>query len=558
MTMKIVTTEEMQAIEKAAVAGGLSPAAQLQTAGRRVAEAIDEWMGVEGRRVLVLVGPGNSGDIGLVAARHLLERAVIVQVVTWNREPDQDEIWQQAIEYGVPVLRTTQDPGLVQAKQYLDESDVVVDALLGGGSLLPIEGDLKKLLAAMGETFDRRRRPVDGPLCAPAEGLVATHRPTLVAIDVPSGLDANSGRLDAAAVPADMTVALTAAWRGHVTGGGPQACGKLVVADIGVPADLYAGINIELVTPARVAQLLPQRPASACKRDFGQALAVAGSVNQVGSPTLVAMAATRVGAGGVTVAVPQPIYPLVAAGLLEARYLLLPHDMGVVAPDASRVLQPELENHQAILIGPGLGREKATRTWLESFLGGQSSAEKHRVGFRHVPEDEIQEANMKLPPLIFDGDALDLLRNTENWWRVLPADSILILRPDEAANLLGCEPAEVDSDRFGRAVEAARSWQQVLVLTGACSLVVAPNGTVATMPFANPAMATSGSGDVLAGTILGLRAQAMPAYEAALAGAYLHGLAGELARHSLDQPGVIARDLLDYLPQTIGRLWGRL
>jgi hydroxyethylthiazole kinase-like uncharacterized protein yjeF len=553
--LKIVTTEEMRRIETAADAGGLSFDQMMENAGRAVAEVINEWIGAEGARVLVLVGPGNNGGDGLVVARHLIDMEAIVNLYVWKRNTEVDKNWELAMARDIPVVFTADDADLQALRSLLTEADIVVDALLGTGVTRPIEGDLKSLLDEARAVIDRRRRPVDGPSVAPAEGVAQTDSPVVVALDVPSGLNSDDGALDPAALPADLTVTLAAAKRGHVLFPGAGAVGKLVVGDIGIPPDLYADITLEMATPAQIAGLLPARPAGAHKGTFGKALVVAGSVNYTGAAYLTAGSATRVGTGLVTLAPPQAIYPIVASRLAEATYLLLPHDMGVLAPDAVKVLSEKIGDYDALVLGPGFGQEKPTEEFLSQLLSGQQVARKRRLGF--AGEEETQEASskgVKLPPLVVDADGLNLLAKIDNWWEQLPPETILTPHPGEMARLMGCETREVQAHRFDCAAEMAAKWGHIVVLKGAYSVISAPDGRITVLPFANPAMATAGSGDVLAGAVVGMRAQGLAPFEAALVGAYLHGLAGELARDAVGDAGVVAGDLMGLLPFAISRL----
>jgi NAD(P)H-hydrate epimerase len=555
--LKIVTTEEMRRIEIAADAGGLSFDQMMENAGRAIAEAIDEWVGADGLTVLVLVGPGNNGGDGLVAARHLAEMGASVMLYVWKRTTEGDKNWDLALAHSIPVTMMSGDADLHTLRAWLTKADLVVDSLLGTGVTRPIEGDLKQLLNEARTVIDDRRRPSDGPLVAPAEGMARANPPVVVALDVPSGLNSDDGKLDPVALPADMTVTLAAAKRGHILLPGAGAVGKLVIGDIGISPELYADIKLEMATPAQISGFLPARPAGAHKGTFGKALIIAGSVNYTGAAYLAAGSATRVGTGLVTLAPPQAIYPIVAARLAEATYLLLPHDMGVLTPDAVKILSEKVRDYDALLIGPGLGQEKPTADFLSHLLEGQKTPHERRLGFAREEEDEKEHSTsdqIKLPPLVADADGLNLLANVKNWWELLPSETILTPHPGEMARLMGCETKEVQADRIGCAIQMADKWGHVVVLKGAHTVVAAPGGRVSALPFANPAMATAGSGDVLAGAIVGMRAQGLASFEAALVGAYLHGLSGELARDALGDAGVVAGDLMGLLPLAIARL----
>ncbi len=556
MTIKIVTTEEMRQIETAADAGGVSFAQMMENAGRAVAEVVDEWMGAEGATVVVLVGPGNNGGDGLVAARSLVEMGATVQAYVWKRETQHDRNWDLMLEKGVPVTWLKDDPDLTGLRRLVGEADVVVDALLGTGIERPIKGDLARLLETVHDVLGERRRPHDASLCAPAEGTLEIVTPTVVAVDVPTGLNSDTGALDPIAPKADLTVTMAAVKCGHILSPGVTAVGKLVVADIGIPEDLSSHVQLEMASPSLVASLLPERPADANKGTFGKALIVAGSVNYTGAPQLAAMSAVRCGAGLVTLAVPQAIHPIVAARLIEATYVLLPHDMGVLAPEAVKVLAAEVKGYDALLIGPGLTQEKPTAEFLAQLLGGAQAASRRRAGFLHRDGEEETGDSFVLPPLVVDADALNLLAKTDRWWRLLPPRTILTPHPGEMARLIGCETHEVVADRIACAKDMAARWGHIVVLKGAYSLVADPDGRVVVLPFANPALATAGSGDVLAGAIVGMRAQGLLAFEAAVTGGYLHGLSGELARDSMYEVGIGAGDLPGLIPMAIRQLRG--
>jgi hydroxyethylthiazole kinase-like uncharacterized protein yjeF len=558
MSIKIVTTAEMRAIEAAADSGGVSYAQMMENAGRAVAQAIDEWMGAAGATILVLVGPGNNGGDGLVAARYLSEMGATVHVYVWKRNVQNDKNWELLRPLPIPCVFMKEDSALTTLRDQVRRCDVVVDALLGTGIERPIRGDLEQLLAAVTEELAARRKPRDTALCAPAEGAVERITPTLVAVDVPSGLNSDTGALDPATPEADLTVTMAAVKRGLILSPGMRAVGKLVVADIGIPADLSSHIGLEMASPALVAGLLPARPCDANKGTFGKAMIVAGSVNYTGAPQLAAMAAVRAGTGLVTLAFPQAIHPIVAARLIEATYLLLPHDMGVLAPGAVKVLADRVSNYDALLLGPGITQEKPTAEFIEALLGGHQSGVRRRVGFLHTGGNTEGDDGdgVRLPPLVVDADGLNLLAKMEGWWQRLPSPAVLTPHPGEMARLVGCSTAEVLADRIGCATEMAAKWGHVVLLKGAHSLVAAPDGRLVVLPFANPALATAGSGDVLAGVVVAMRAQGLPAFEAAVVGGYLHGLAGELARDLIYEAGVTAGDLPGLLPTALRRLHG--
>jgi NAD(P)H-hydrate epimerase len=297
---------------------------------------------------------------------------------------------------------------------------------------------------------------------------------------------------------------------------------------------------------------LPPRPPDAHKGTFGRALIVAGSSNYTGAARLAGAAAVRAGAGLVTLAVPIPIHEPVAAGLAEATYILLPHELGVVAEPAAEVLAEVVDRYDALLLGPGLGREQETIAFVERLLAGK--VDRRSVGF--LPTEEPSVASVVLPPLVVDADGLNILAEWPAWHERLPPGTVLTPHPGEMARLMGCSTREVQEDRVEVARRQAKAWGHVVVLKGAYTVVAAPDGRTVLEPFANPGLATGGTGDVLAGVVVALRAQGLPPFEAAAAGAYLHGLAGELAWADLGEAGMAAGDLLRYLPQAWRRVVG--
>ncbi len=548
--MKLVTVEEMKRLEREADAHGHSYAAMMERAGRAVAEAIRQRVDLTNKRVLVLVGPGNNGGDGLVAARYLSQAGAQVVCYLWKSREDDPNL-KLVRGRGIHCLQDTKP-----LRNALRNADVIVDALLGTGVSRPIGGSLKELLDMVREVVHERRNGTDDdltPLCPPLVKAPPTApSPLIVAVDVPSGLNCDTGAVDPATLPADLTVTFAAAKRGQFAFPGAGILGELVVADIGIDPSLAADIKVEVADPRTVRALLPLRPLDAHKGTFGRVMIVAGSVNYTGAPYLAAAAAARVGAGLVTLAPPQPLHPILAAKLSEATFLLLPHDLGVLTPNAIPVLAPALKGYAALLVGPGLGREKETVAFVHQLLGVMSRNAPRRIGFHR--EEEHREREISLPPLVVDADGLNALAEAKEWWHALPEGSILTPHPGEMARLVGSDAKSINRDRMAVARAKAAKWRQIVVLKGAHTIVAAPDGRATVIPFANPALATAGTGDVLAGSIVGLLAQGVPPFDAAVCGAYLHALAGQIVSEHTGDAGLLAGDLLPALPQAIRRL----
>ncbi len=584
--MKIVTTDEMRTLEKATDAAGWTYHDMMETAGKAVAAAIEtQFTHLAPGPVLVLVGPGNNGGDGLVAARYLQSWDWDPRVYAWKRPgAKSDANFHKLLTAGIPLKHAEEDPDLAQLRSWLGDAMIVVDALLGTGVARPITGDLanilkltrqfvveQPLLVSLLSSVERNEAGgaysalfnLSAPLAMVKRfSQVQSSKIKVVAVDCASGLDCTTGAIDPSTLPASLTVTFAYPKHGHLLGQGPAVTGALLTADIGIPEDLGVNNLIELATPEMIARLLPARPITAHKGTFGRALIVAGSVYYTGAAALAAQAAVRAGAGLVTLATPRPLHGILASSLLEVTWLPLAHDMGVLASDAACMIEEKLKEYKALLIGPGLSTEKETAAFLKAFFQPDvpKARQRTRLGFAASPREEGAAASGEqgagvrndLPPLVVDADALNWLAQQENWPALLPPNSILTPHPGEMARLCRLEGdghTAVQADRWGLAARQARAWNQIVVLKGAYTVIAAPTGRVRVLPFANPALATAGSGDVLAGAITALLAQGLAPFDAAVAGAYLHGLAGELVAARMGPAGAAASDIAASLPE---------
>jgi len=533
----IVNTQQMQAAEKAADASGLSYDQMMENAGRVVAQAIESHFDIAGVQVLILVGPGNNGGDGLVVARYLSQTGAAVAVYVWKRNIDDDKNWALLEQTSVIKVWYSDDADESRLTRLLAESGIIVDALLGTGVSRPIEGSLAELLDQTKAIVNARRAQQDGPLIDPALPVSDDEfGPAVIAVDVPSGLNSDTGAVDPHTLPADLTVTLAAIKYGHIVMPGPSVVGQLVVGDIYILPEHYPDdVTLEMATGRKVAALLPPRPVGAHKGTFGTALLVTGSTNYTGAGILAGQAAYRIGTGLVTLAPPRTIYPILASRFAEAIYLPLPDENGAIAVEAVPLLRQKIADVDAVLIGPGLGQHKATVSFLS----------------------ELMENLVSLPPSVLDADALNILAQQTEWWTLLPPNCILTPHPGEMARLTGTSTKDVQEARLEMATQMAAKWSQIVLLKGAHTIVAAPDGRTMVMPFANPALAKAGSGDVLAGAVVGLLTQGLSPFDAAVAGAYLHGLSGELARENLGATSVIAGDLVGFLPLALREVVGK-
>ncbi|MDP2931567.1 MAG: NAD(P)H-hydrate dehydratase [Chloroflexota bacterium] len=512
MPMKIVTIEEMRQLEQACAGIGIPTSMLMENAGKAVAEETKRILGVlKEQRIVVLIGPGNNGGDGLVAARYLHDWGAKVSVVLFAGRPENDQNLKLVKEQGITCLQ------LAENRDGLDDvlatATAVIDALFGTGKSRPLTGIYANGLQKVSEA--KKQRP----------------QLRIIALDLPSGLNADTGAVDPACLYADETVTLGFAKPGLFNPPGAERAGRITVVDIGIPFQLAAKVMRELLTAEWAGSILPKRSITANKGSFGRVLVVAGSINYIGAAYLACSGAMRTGAGLVTLATAASLQPILAAKLTEATYLPLPESSpGVISEEATRLIFQEHHRYDALLVGCGLGQNPSVVRFVKSMLIEREPA---------------------LPPLVLDADALNIIAGIPDWWRWLADDAILTPHPGEMARLMGVSIEEVQSDRSGAAVKAATMWHKTVVLKGAYTVIATPDGRLRVSPFANPGLASAGTGDVLSGIIAGLVGQGVPLADAAAGGVYLHGQAGEMVRSELGDTGMLASDLLPVLPRVI-------
>jgi ADP-dependent NAD(P)H-hydrate dehydratase / NAD(P)H-hydrate epimerase len=508
--MKIVTVAQMRELERRAVDSGVSEDSLMETAGlsvaRRIAQIID---GIRGKRVVVIVGPGNNGGDGMVAARYLADWGGLVTLyMTSGRR--RDDKFEDCRARHVRVVEAVDDLGHLELASYVSLADVVVDAVLGIGNDRPLNDQLRVVFEELARL--KREQP----------------KLKYVALDVPSGLEADSGNTDDACFPATITLTLGAPKVGLYRFPGASYVGNVEVLNIGLPGELDGDFPLELCDEAAVAQLIPERPLDGHKGSFGDLLVVAGSRRFIGAPVLATTAAYRAGAGLVTLAAPETASRLAGPGLAEQVHLPLPETSdGHVAAHAASELRAAANKSAALLIGPGLGNVDSVRSLMHMLLLTEPPLETHTV---------------------IDADALNALSQTYRWWESLKTPAVLTPHPGEMGRLLGTSTSLVQDDRIDTARRAAELWNQVVVLKGAHTVIASPDGRAAISPYANPALASAGTGDVLAGIIGALLAQRLGPYDAARLGVHVHASAAERVSRRIGSSGLLASDLHGEIP----------
>ena len=562
--MLIVTTSEMRRIEQAAVDAGATWPGLMEQAGWGVAqEALRLLASAEQRSAAVLVGPGNNGGDGLVVARHLHDAGVRVALYVWRRDTDAPDLnWQRCRERDIAFTLAADDAAGTELRRILARSALLVDAMLGVGVSRPLSGDLLRIVQAVNQL--RTFIFLHSAFC-------------ILSVDLPTGVASDTGAVLGEAIRADITVATGLLKRGLLLYPGKSYAGRVVVADLDLPPAALETTMSETLSAKLARGLLPARPDDSHKGTYGKAMVVAGSVHYPGAATLATTAALRAGAGLVTLATGRST--LGVGRSPEVTLLPLPEaEWGVLGEPAAGELLKKLAGYTALLVGPGLGHEEPTGAFLQRLAGLHRSAGRSRVGFLHgdaeptreasrsprgrvgffsggdeaAKEEEEKEAD-ELPPTVIDADGLNLLAKIDDWYEHLPKGRLVLTpHPGEMRRLLGTEELDADSPKV--AADAAKRWGQVVVLKGATTVVASPEGRTLLHAAGNPALATAGTGDVLAGTIVGLLAQGLSPFDAAALGVYLHGAAGAIVRDEVGDMGAIASDLLARLPQAIRRL----
>lgn len=564
--IRIATIEQIRAIESTADANGYAYADMMDNAGRAVADRVAIILkDVEQARVVVLVGGGNNGGDGLVAGLYIAQTNADIDVLFYLLSERDDDYVKTVQEAGLFIAKAEDDSDKRILRNMIASADLVIDALFGIGVRLPIEGEAQKILRSVNQEMNARHKThTEKHIINPTETrqIPAAPRIYVLAVDCPSGMNCDTGEIDSNIIPADETISFIAAKPGQLQYPGASITGKLTIADIGISEKLkpVRAITDILVDSDIVKEKLPERGNNSHKGTYGRALIIAGSINYIGAPALSAEAAYRSGAGLVTVAAPGNVIMALSGRLREVTWMILAHDMGVISENATTTVFKDLNKMKSLLIGPGLGTEKTTREFLEKILRVSNDSikkpSKRKLGFGISQDNEAgeNEDDITLPPLVVDADGLNLLAEIDEWWTLLPKNTIITPHPGEMARLCNIETTDVQANRWQLARGKAKEWGVVLVLKGAYTVIATPEGDFAVLPFAVDTLATAGTGDILAGLIAGLLAQSASAFDSAIIGGYVHGLAGQILAQKSSSRSVIAGDVLTQIGEAFKRI----
>lgn len=522
--MLLLTGTEMQAVDRTAIKEIGIPSLQLmERAGEGTARAADDLAGEDERPVIIVCGKGNNGGDGFVAARLLagLGRSVEIWLaadagelrgdaqINWERLNDEGPDLPGEITL-FPVGSGQVDTGALM-ERWRDGS-VLVDALYGTGMAGPPREPGASLIAAM--NFTGRE---------------------IIAVDIPSGVNADSGAVEGEAILADVTVTMAFLKQGLLLHPGREHAGRIEVVDIGIPWEAVEEreFNREVMDHQWALLRLPARPADSHKGDYGRVVVVAGSAEMMGAARLVCASTYRAGAGLVRHAAPASLLGTAHSGRSEVMVIPLPDNgTGRFVPEGLDALHEACGWANVMAIGPGIGTAEDTAFF---FAGAMDSG------------------NAELP-LVVDADGLNLLAAEPDLRKRWAGPVVLTPHPGEAARLLGSTAAEIARDRIGAATELAGRYEAIAVLKGAPTIVAGREKQVALCPLGNPGMASGGTGDVLTGVIAGLIGQDLSPWTGATLGVYLHSLAADLAALDLGMWSLLAGDVLDYLPVAFGHL----
>ena len=507
--MRVLNANQMREADRRTIEGvGIPAAVLMEHAGRAVIRAMDDAFGdIYRLRIGVLCGRGNNGGDGFVIARELADRGVQVRVYLLGHKGavlGDARMKLEALELRpVEVTEIIDQADWNRTRNDVIGRDLIVDALFGTG------------LA----------RPLDGIAATMVTDVNASHRP-VIAVDLPSGLSADTADVAGTAIRASLTVAFAAPKVPLVFPPASAYAGRLVVADIGIPASVIEaleGPRIDMVTAALVRPLVLPRRADAHKGEYGRLLIVAGSPGKTGAASLAAISALRSGAGLVTIACPRSSSPIIAA--LAPEYMTLALDEGadgtLAASAADAILGFEAD---VIAIGPGLGHTASTTKLVHALV--------ERAGV----------------PLVLDADGLNVFAGEpDRLGRHKDNDVIITPHPGEMARLTGLSIHHIQAHRLDVAQKFAAEQRVHVVLKGQGTVIAAPDGRVWVNSSGNPGMATAGSGDVLTGAIAAWRGQIADTAAAVRLGVYLHGHAGDIAVRDVGEVALIASDIVSHL-----------
>ncbi len=505
----IVTAKEMAAMDNFAIQELHIPGIVLmENAGTGIVKTARSTLKhLKDKNIHIYCGSGNNGGDGFVAARHLLNIGAKVDVFVLS---SREKINGDALT-NLNILEKTGHKIFFIDKLYETKTpDLIIDAMLGTG----VKGSLKGLYADCVQYINSLNCPV-------------------LAVDIPTGVNADTGAIEGQAIKASHTATMALLKRGLLFSPGREHVGQLNIIDIGMPPRVIQAKKPEIwrLGEEDIVPLLPGRAPDAYKNKCGTVAVIAGSTGFTGAAALTSEAVLRAGAGLCYLCIPESLNSIIETKLTEVITWPVEDDgNGILQLDTRTDLIKNIQNQDSVAIGPGIGRHPKTAEFI-FFL--------------------LQKLDK---PAVLDADGLNICADNIQAVKEYKGEMILTPHPGELSRLTGYPVKEILANRISIVQNFSHSWNKILVLKASPSLIGFPDGRVFINPTGNAGMATAGSGDVLTGLITGLLAQGLSAQHAALAGVYLHGLAGDLAKIKIGEPGMLASDILKFVPQAIKKL----
>jgi hydroxyethylthiazole kinase-like uncharacterized protein yjeF len=508
--MRLSTAQQMREIDETAIEEiGIPGVKLMETAGRSVAEVAADYLGeVERKRVIIFCGKGNNGGDGFVVGRYLTEWGAKVECFLLGKKTeirgDAQVNLERAERMGIAVAE-------IDSAEQLDpelQADLLVDGIFGTGFKGEIGGEIGRVVEKLNRLETLK-----------------------ISIDTPSGLDCDTGKAASNCFRADVTVTLALPKLGQLVFPGKSHCGRIYVADIGMPREAVddAEIQLNVLTPSEVTSMLPKRPPDGHKGTFGKLLVIAGSVGMTGAAILTSLSALKAGCGMVILGCPASLNDIFESKMTEVMTKPLPEvrKKRVLAKRSLGEIRQLLKWADTVALGPGLGQHFETVELVQRFV----------ATLKH--------------PVVIDADGLNALAKSVEILRNRKTPTIITPHVGELSRLIGYSIDVIEANRIQIARETARNFGLILVLKGAPTIIAEPGEEVWINPTGNDAMATAGCGDVLTGVIASCLTQGMKPLEAAVCGVYIHGLAGDLAAGDRGHFGTIAGDIMEMVPEAI-------
>lgn len=525
--MKVVSVREMKEIEQSADAHGVGYTTMLENAGRNLGIWLcNKFTHQRPHSVIGLIGSGNNGGDTLVALEYLAKRAWICIAYLVKGRREEDIYLARFMKAGGVVIHVSDDRDFKILNGILSHCVIILDGIFGTGIKQPLDDDLSSVLYHIKANIKE-----------------SSLMHEIIAVDCPSGLDCDTGDVSESCIPANYTACMGAVKQGILKFPGVEYTGNLIGIDIGFLKDFPSidKIHTFMVDDNYVQKHFPKRPRDAHKGTFGTCVIFAGSEEYIGAAYLSGKAAYLSGAGLVHMLVHPKVHRTLAGKFPEAIWSIFSQETLNDENKLMRSLVKIQKNCDALLLGPGIGQSVYSNNLVE-----------HLALDNIKLETETEKTIQGISPIIIDADGLRLLSKFDRWWEMLPKNSVLTPHPGEMAALTGLSVSKIQSDRWNLARHYAQYWGMNIVLKGAITVVANPNGVLAVIPIASPALATAGTGDILAGLITGFCAQGGDTFEASALAAYIHGQAGKIAEQKFGQStSVTANDVLSFIPETI-------